>query len=204
MTKRLLWIMLFSCILTACGSRKYVAKSPNNAAAAAEVMANLKSKSLYNFITDWAGVKYKLGGLDKNGIDCSGFALLLKKKIYGINLPRRSSDQAEVIRIKNLSQLKEGDLIFFSFGGNEVDHVGVYLNKDFFVHASTNRGVVVEDLNIAAYQNALVKAGPVKKYVKLTIELVNFKNNLALSFLFTLVDKLSKFSILCWFKNSLY
>jgi probable lipoprotein NlpC len=162
MVKRLLVILLASCILTACGSRKYAAKSPSNAAAAAEAMANLENKSLYNFITDWAGVKYKLGGLDKKGIDCSGFALLLNKKIYGIELPRRSRDQAEVIQKKNPNQLKEGDLIFFSFGGNEVDHVGIYLNKDFFVHASTNRGVVVDDIKIRAYQEALVKAGPVK------------------------------------------
>ncbi len=162
MSKRLLLIVLVSCVLASCGSRKYVAKSPYNAAAAADAMAHLKNKSLYNFITDWAGVKYKLGGLDKNGIDCSGFALLLNKKIYGIDLPRRSRDQAEVIKTKSTGQLQEGDLIFFSFGGNEVDHVGIYLNKDFFVHASTNRGVVVDDLSIQAYQDALVKAGPVK------------------------------------------
>jgi probable lipoprotein NlpC len=106
-------------------------------------------------------VTYRLGGLDKRGIDCSGFALLLEKKIYGHDLPRRSRDQAEVIKKKSIGQLKEGDLIFFSFGGREVDHVGVYLNGDYFVHASTNRGVIVDNLNIAAYQKAFVKAGPV-------------------------------------------
>lgn len=163
MVKKLLLVLLASCILTACGSRKYAAKPSSNAAAAADAMANLENKSLYNFITDWAGVKYRLGGLDKKGIDCSGFALLLKKEIYGISLPRRSRDQADVIQKKNISQLKEGDLIFFSFGGNEVDHVGIYLNKNYFVHASTNRGVIVDDINITAYQQALVKAGPVKK-----------------------------------------
>jgi probable lipoprotein NlpC len=163
MAKKLLLVLVAVCLLTACSSKRYTVRSAASAAAAADAMAGLKNKSLYNFITDWAGVKYKLGGLDKNGIDCSGFALLLEKKIYGIELPRRSRDQAEVIQhTNNLGDLKEGDLIFFSFGGNEVDHVGVYLNKDFFVHASTNRGVVVDDINIPAFQNALVKAGPVK------------------------------------------
>lgn len=163
MIKKLLLVMVACCILTACGSKKYTARSPSTAAAAAEAMANLKNKSLYNFITDWAGVRYKLGGLDKSGIDCSGFALLLKKKIYGEELPRRSRDQAAIVENKNFGQLKEGDLIFFSFGGNDVDHVGVYLNENFFVHASTNRGVVVDDINIAVYQKAFVKAGPVKE-----------------------------------------
>ncbi len=149
------------CLLAACGTRKHTPYRVDAGAAAADAMSKLSNKSLYNFITDWTGVQYRLGGLDKKGIDCSGFALLLEKKIYGIDLPRRSKDQAEVIKKKSINQLKEGDLIFFSFGGREVDHVGIYLNGDHFVHASPSRGVIVDNLNIAAYQKALVKAGPV-------------------------------------------
>lgn len=149
-------------MLSSCGSRKFKYNSETKAAKAADAMAHLHSKPLYRFITNWAGVKYRLGGMDKRGIDCSGFALLLNKEIYGVNLPRRSVEQAEVIKEKNQNQLEEGDLIFFSFGGNGVDHVGVYLNHGFFVHASTTRGVIVDDLNLPAFQRALVKAGPVK------------------------------------------
>ncbi|MES2652136.1 MAG: NlpC/P60 family protein [Bacteroidota bacterium] len=147
--------------LASCGTKKHVV-STTKAARAAEVMANLKSKDLYRFITDWTGVKYKLGGMDKNGIDCSGFALILERDIYGLTLPRRSKDQAEVIKKKDKNNLKEGDLIFFAFGGNEVDHVGVYLNNDFFVHASTTRGVVIDDLKLPIYQQTIVKTGTIK------------------------------------------
>ncbi|WP_379091737.1 NlpC/P60 family protein [Pedobacter sp. UC225_65] len=157
------WIVLvFVLTLASCSSRKHVVKTDTKAARAAEVMANLKSKELYRFITDWTGVSYKLGGLDKRGIDCSGFALLLEKNIYGLSLPRRSKDQAEAVKKKNINKLEEGDLIFFSFGGNEVDHVGVYLNNDFFVHASTTRGVIVDDLTLPVYQKAIVKTGTLK------------------------------------------
>lgn len=157
--------LLFLLILLAssCGSRKTTVKPGTaNAARIAEAMSHLKSRKLYNFITDWTGVKYRLGGLDKAGIDCSGFALLLQKDIYGNALPRRSRDQAETIREKDLDDLKEGDLIFFSFGGGAVDHVGVYLNDHYFVHASTTRGVIVDDLSIPVYQKAMVKAGSFK------------------------------------------
>jgi probable lipoprotein NlpC len=147
---------------SSCGSRRRVAYKDTRGAKAAEVLSDVQNKSLYRFITDWTGVRYRLGGLDKRGIDCSGFALLLNKEIYGVNLPRRSRDQADVIKQKNISQLKEGDLIFFSFGGNGIDHVGVYLNHGYFVHASTTRGVIVDDLNLPAYQRVLIKAGPVK------------------------------------------
>jgi len=148
-------------IISSCGTRKYTVKNDNKAARAADVLASLKNKQLYHFINDWTGVKYRFGGLDKNGIDCSGFAFLLEKEIYGVTLPRISRDQANVVNRKNVSSLKEGDLVFFSFGGNNVDHVGVYLNNGFFVHASTNRGVIVDDLNLPAYQRVLVKSGSV-------------------------------------------
>lgn len=154
--------LLAVCLLSACGSRRHTVKTnPSTAAAVADAMSRLKSRPLYRFITDWTGVRYRLGGLDKNGVDCSGFAYLLERDIYGVQLPRRSRDQAQVVKDKNIAQLKEGDLIFFSFGGNEVDHVGVYLNDNFFVHASTTRGVIVDDLRLPAYQKAFVKAGPV-------------------------------------------
>lgn len=159
--KNKLLFLLALVILASCGTKKH-STSTTKAARAAEVMANLKSKDLYRFITDWTGVKYQLGGMDKKGIDCSGFAFILERDIYGLTLPRRSKDQAEMIQKRDKNKLKEGDLIFFAFGGNEVDHVGVYLNNDFFVHASTTRGVVVDDLKLPIYQQAIVKTGTLK------------------------------------------
>jgi lipoprotein Spr/probable lipoprotein NlpC len=153
--------LLLIFFLASCSSRKYT-PSNTQAARAADAMASLNNKDLYKFITDWTGVKYRLGGLDKKGIDCSGFALLLEKDIYGRSLPRRSVEQAAVVDNKGLNQLKEGDLIFFSFGGGEVDHVGIYLNRNYFVHASPSRGIIVDDLNLPGYQKAIVKAGSIK------------------------------------------
>lgn len=153
-------LLSMAIFFTACSSKRYV-PSATKAAKAAEAMANLKNKQLYKYINEWSGVKYRLGGLDKRGIDCSGFTYLVQKDIYGKELPRRSVDQASVIKEKNLNQLKEGDLIFFSFGGREIDHVGIYLNGDSFVHASPSRGIIVEDLSLPAFQRAVVKAGPI-------------------------------------------
>jgi probable lipoprotein NlpC len=149
-------------LLASCGTRKHAVKPSERAAKAADAMAALKSKDLYRFINEWSGVKYRLGGLDKKGIDCSGFALLLQKNIYNKTLPRRSKDQADAAKKINKGSLTEGDLIFFSFGGNEVDHVGVYLSNNFFVHASTTRGVIVDDLSLPVYQNSIVKTGSLK------------------------------------------
>ncbi len=151
-------LMLF---IASCGSRKNT--STTSAAKAADAMAKIKSKPLHRFINSWAGTPYRLGGLTKSGIDCSGFVLLLQKEIYSKNLPRRSRDQADAVTSKNINNLNEGDLIFFSFGGKEVDHVGTYLNGTSFVHASTKRGVVVDDFSLPAYQNAIVKTGSLNR-----------------------------------------
>lgn len=159
--KNVFYLIALMLFLSSCGTRKYTVKSDSKASKAADAMANLKSKPLYRFITDWTGVRYRFGGLDKNGVDCSGFAFLLEKEIYGVTLPRISRDQANAVRRKDIDNLKEGDLVFFSFGGNDVDHVGVYLNNGFFVHASTTRGVIVDDLTLPAYQKVLVKSGSV-------------------------------------------
>ena len=155
---RLLMIVVVMLFFSACSSKKYTVKSNTKA----DAMSHLKNKQLYRFITDWTGVDYRYGGMDKRGVDCSGFAFLLQKDIYGNELPRSSKDQAGVVKEKSLSKLNEGDLVFFSFGGRTVDHVGVYLNNNYFVHASTTRGVVVDDLSIPAYQKAFVKAGSLK------------------------------------------
>lgn len=154
--------LLIMVLFSACGSRRPAVNTIASAGKIADAMSHLKSKQLYRFITSWTGVKYRLGGLDKTGIDCSGFVLLLQRDIYGNTLPRISRDQAEVIREKSIGQLKEGDLIFFSFGGGAVDHVGVYLNNNYFVHASTSKGVIVDDLSLPAYQSTIVKAGSFK------------------------------------------
>lgn len=161
---QILWILLLLAVSTACSSRRTHTNknTASTAAKTAEAMASLRSKPLYRFITEWTGVPYRLGGLDKKGIDCSGFAFLLNQEIYKQKLPRRSRDQASMIKNKEISRLQEGDLVFFSFGGREVDHVGIYLNNGYFVHASTRRGVIVDDLNLPAYQRVLVKAGSFK------------------------------------------
>jgi probable lipoprotein NlpC len=105
--KKFILLLFIVVVLVACGTRKHVVNpSTTNAAKVANAMAALKSKPLYRFINDWTGVRYLLGGMDKKGIDCSGFAYLLQKDIYGQILPRISKDQANAITNKNLNNLK--------------------------------------------------------------------------------------------------
>lgn len=126
--------------------------------------SRLKNRELYSFILEWYGTPYQFGGQTMKGIDCSGFANVLYKDVYKIQLPRTSKDIAEYIKRKYTDELKEGDLVFFSFGkSGEVNHVGVYLHNNRFVHASTSKGVIISDLTEPWYGNYLVKCGSFKK-----------------------------------------
>jgi cell wall-associated NlpC family hydrolase len=119
---------------------------------------SITNANLYNFINDWYGAAYQLGGNTRSGIDCSGFACTLTQKIYKINLPRTAKEQYEVCDHVAKDQLREGDLVFFNtFGG--VSHVGVYLANGHFVHASTNYGVIISSLAEGYYSQKFIGGG---------------------------------------------
>ncbi|MFD2537009.1 C40 family peptidase [Sphingobacterium chuzhouense] len=123
---------------------------------------DLDNKSLYSFIDKWLGSPHRLGGTQPSGIDCSGFVGILYREVYGKNLPRSSRDMGDHVKRKYERQLKEGDLVFFSFGGRNIDHVGVYLHNNKFVHVSTRRGVIISDIKDNWYYKYFVRAGTPK------------------------------------------
>lgn len=123
--------------------------------------SDLRNASLYSFIDEWMGTPHRLGGGDRKGIDCSAFVGLLYQDIYGKNLPRTSREMAEQIKRKYERQLREGDLIFFSFGKKDVDHVGIYLHNNKFVHVSTSKGVIISDLHDTWYYRYFTRAGSI-------------------------------------------
>lgn len=115
--------------------------------------------ALYAYIDEWIGTPHRLGGQDKSGIDCSGFVNNLFQRVYNMKLPRTSREMAEIVKRKYDHQLKEGDLVFFAFGEKEIDHVGVYLHNDMFVHVSTKRGVMISNLKESWFYKYLKRCG---------------------------------------------
>jgi cell wall-associated NlpC family hydrolase len=105
---------------------------------------NIKRR-LYSQFKEWKSVKYKLGGLSKRGIDCSGFVYLTYLKRFGIELPRTTELQARNGRKISKRKLKAGDLVFFKTS-SKVKHVGIYIEDGKFIHASTSRGVTISSL----------------------------------------------------------
>ncbi|MBE2230010.1 MAG: C40 family peptidase [Chitinophagaceae bacterium] len=120
---------------------------------------SLPEKSLLEAVDEWYGVRYRLGGSTKNGVDCSAFTMAVYSAVYGMMLPRVSRDQYQKARKISTTELKEGDLVFFNTRGRGVSHVGIYLGNNKFIHASVSSGVMVSDLFDNYYLRRFIGAG---------------------------------------------
>lgn len=109
---------------------------------------NVVNEKLYNFIEEWWGTPYRLGGSSKTGIDCSNFVNTLMGAVFQISLAGNSIQlYSRVHRLTKRRDLQLGDLVFFAINRKKrISHVGIYLENDRFVHASSSAGVVISDL----------------------------------------------------------
>lgn len=106
---------------------------------------NQIARRVVNNAMKYMGVPYVYGGASPSGFDCSGFVYYLFGQA-GISLPRTADVQAEVGTPVEKSQLRAGDLVFFSGNGYDISHVGIYLRDGDFIHASTTYGIAIDSL----------------------------------------------------------
>ncbi len=123
----------------------------------------LTNTSLYNFIDEWYGTHYRMGGTTKKGIDCSAFSGTLLSTIYSFDVPRTAREQYKICEHINKDDLMPGDLVFFNTRGHGVSHVGVYLTGNHFVHSSSSEGVKISSLDDAYYAKKFIGAGRVNQ-----------------------------------------
>lgn len=117
---------------------------------------------LYSFIDDWYGTPYKYGGKNKKGVDCSNFTSTLYKEVYKKPISGTSSSIFEQCKVISTKDMKEGDLVFFKIEKDNISHVGIYLQNNKFVHATTKKGVMIDDLDAVYYKKYFYKAGRLK------------------------------------------
>jgi cell wall-associated NlpC family hydrolase len=104
-------------------------------------------------VRPWIGAPYKRGGTSLHGTDCSGFTKAVLSQGFGVELPRRSRDQALVGESVTIDQLRPGDLVFFDLRADRygIDHVGLYTGGGLFAHARPRSGVVYDRLAEPTY-----------------------------------------------------
>ena len=95
----------------------------------------------------WKGTRHKLGGTGRDGIDCSGFVQAVYKNIFKVELPRTTKELMKQGILIGRDDLQAGDLVFFK-PPTYPEHVGIYLNREEFVHASKKGGVTISQIDL--------------------------------------------------------
>ena len=124
--------------------------------------------ALYDACSSWLGVKHRMGGNTKKGVDCSGLVSIIYKQVYGRNLERNSAGMlSKNCTPVSRNNLREGDLVFFKTSGSgntrTPTHVGIYLKNGKFVHTSTSKGVMISSLTEPYYIRTWITGGRVKR-----------------------------------------
>ncbi len=94
----------------------------------------------------YKGIKYKYGGTDKRGFDCSGFVQTVYSNAFNIQLPRTTAEMGKLGRKISKNKLKLGDLVFFR-PSKRYRHVGVFIGNNTFMHSSTSKGIIKSKLD---------------------------------------------------------
>ena len=104
------------------------------------------------------GVPYVWGGVSPTGFDCSGFV----QHVYascGISLPRTADLQFNIGRVVPAGKEQPGDLIFFETYCPGPSHIGIFLGRHQFCHASSGAGhITISDLREAHFQRCYIGA----------------------------------------------
>ena len=124
-------------------------KNSANDGAAGSKSGSVSSKraQIANYAVQFVGNRYVYGGTSlTNGTDCSGFTMSVMAK-FGVSLPHNSGAQSGSGKSITSSQMRPGDLVFYS-GSGGINHVALYIGNGQVCHASNARsGIKISTWN---------------------------------------------------------
>ena len=119
---------------------------------------NIQGEQLIVSAKTFLGVPYVWGGETPSGFDCSGFTQYVMKQ-NGLSIPRTAAEQFATGTPVNKSDLKIGDLVFFTTYKPGASHVGFYMGDGNFIHASSaQKKVSISPLNEDYYTQHYIGA----------------------------------------------
>ena len=116
--------------------------------------SSTKGNEVVSYAKTLLGCKYVYGGTTTKGFDCSGFTQYVYKH-FGITLNRTAA--AQYSNGTPTSNLQAGDLVMFGKSG--INHVGIYIGGNTFIHAANpSKGVTTDSLSTGYYKTNYVGA----------------------------------------------
>lgn len=124
--------------------------------------SNSKADKAIRVAKSYLGVPYVYGGTSRKGMDCSGLVYTAYQAV-NTKLPRNSAAMAKTKSGISRNRLRRGDLVFFNSKNTRgINHVGMVVsvrgNDVDFIHASSSRGVRIDQLNQGFWSNKFRKA----------------------------------------------
>ena len=106
---------------------------------------------------------YKYGGLDRNGLDCSGFIFVSFKDALGIMPPRTTQGLYTWVEKIPREKAQPGDLLFFkTTNTGRISHAAIYLGDGRFIHSASDgphTGVIYSSFNDRYWARTFDSAG---------------------------------------------
>ena len=110
------------------------------------IFPGTKRYSIVKTAEKYLGVRYKFGGMDPKGFDCSGYSSYVYK-VNGYLIPHSAQQQFANGRRIGIKKAKPGDLVFFRTSGWKISHVAIYMGDYKFIHApSRGKSVSFDDI----------------------------------------------------------
>lgn len=94
----------------------------------------------------WSGYNYT-GDTSSSSFTCSGVVDYALGRESQSSSPETLYEEVGSNLTTDVSQLKEGDLVFYSYGDREVGHVGVYVGNGQVIDSIPDGGVAVRDVD---------------------------------------------------------
>lgn len=112
-----------------------------------------KGSAVVAYAQQFLGASYKYGGTTPSGFDCSGFTQYVYKN-FGVTLSRTAASQYG--NGTAVTDLQPGDLVMF---GRPINHVGIYIGGNQFIHAANpSKGVRIDSISSSYYKSNYVGA----------------------------------------------
>ena len=142
-----LFMLAFVCLLllgVGCAP-KVVIQSPATSPPQSSIIESSVSDILLSQFRAWQGVRHRVGGTDRHGVDCSGLVQVVFREAFQVDLPRTSREQSLTGQPVHSRDMRPGDLLYFL--DKRGDHIGVVVSDRTFMHASASQGVILSSLD---------------------------------------------------------
>lgn len=134
-----------------------LAAMPLSAAAQRSYSESSTRYALLSLYDHWEGAPYRYGGNSRYGVDCSGFVHIAFRDALGIEVPRSTELLSRSGYRISRSNLIAGDILVFRTSRSNL-HVGIYVGRGQFIHASKSEGVILSDLSNPYWQDTYLKS----------------------------------------------